>query len=172
MDSYSYNEDKMLAGIQAYRDEQKKLPMRPPPQPIDLLPVHMKRVVEVASRRFSVTVEELRSDLRGQRAVRAREAVSLIARTHYQCSYPQIGRIVNRHHSTTQRAIREAQERYEQDKLFRSAVDFISSRVEALAEKRKPRKRNCGHSITYFRGRLCRICEAEKSRRHYHKRAA
>lgn len=51
-------------------------------------------------RQFSVTKEELNGKCRDRRLVMARTILAGLARKHTDLSYPQLGRLMNRDHTT------------------------------------------------------------------------
>jgi chromosomal replication initiation ATPase DnaA len=126
--NYAYNEDKMLDGIRAFREEQKNVPAPAKKSRYEMLPNHMRSIIRTVARYFSIEVSDILSDCREPNFVQARWIVTYLARQHNH-SYPQIGRFLGQHHSTAMYSQRQAMERYEHSPAFREAVDFINKRA-------------------------------------------
>lgn len=128
--SYAYNEERMMAGILAFRAEEKLKPAPPKPSmKHSMLPLPIKKIVRVTARYLVIQVDEVLSENNSRNLVRAREIVVLVLRNRYQYSTPAIGRLIGRHHTTILHAITRATDHYESDKTFREAVDFVTRRT-------------------------------------------
>jgi chromosomal replication initiation ATPase DnaA len=122
--NYAYNEDKMLSGIRAFREEIKDTPKPKPKSRYDQLPNHMRTIVRTVARYFAIETADILSGCREPNLVLARWVVTYLARQQNH-SYPQIGRFLGRHHSTIMYSQWQAVEQYEHNPAFREAVDAI-----------------------------------------------
>jgi chromosomal replication initiation ATPase DnaA len=96
----------------------------------------VKDVVEVTSKVFDVPARDLFGPWRNRKIVHARHAASWLARKHTAKSYPQIGAILNRDHSTIMNGVRQVEERWMKDPLFRSAINHADAHLKALSKRK------------------------------------
>ncbi|KKK69035.1 hypothetical protein LCGC14_2938050 [marine sediment metagenome] len=80
---------------------------------------------------YGLTTTILRSRVKYKEIVRARTAFIWLAREHKLMSWPSIGRILNKHHTTCIFAHRRAQKLIQTDPLFSQELVFIEALLEA-----------------------------------------
>lgn len=123
--NYAYNEEKMMVGIRAFRQEA----IKPTIQPEAIPPAKPDKSIDVIKRTaalFKITPNLLISDCRMMAAVRARGVVAFVLRRKYGYSLPRIGRALRRHHTTIMHLDENTQKRYRSSESFRNAVDAIA----------------------------------------------
>lgn len=132
--NYAYNEDKMMEGIRAFRQEQRASkpavirevpkPKVEPEQPIST------RIVMRTAEQFGIPHQLIRSASREAHLMMAREAIALILRQVYGYSLKRVGSTLGgRHHTTVMYAERIARERYESCPPFKALVDAIADKA-------------------------------------------
>lgn len=82
---------------------------------------------------YGFTVTILRSRVKYKEIVRARDAFVWLARKRKSMSWPSIGRVLNKHHTTCMAAHRRAQKLIQTDPLFSQELVFIEALLEAPA---------------------------------------
>ncbi len=97
----------------------------------------LEETLAVAAAVFGLTVEEIKGRTQPQRIVRARHAFVYVARTSMSESYPRIGRVLGRDHSTAMSSMQRAEALISRDKKFADGVRAIRIEigVEAPVEK-------------------------------------
>lgn len=82
-------------------------------------------VVEHVARRFGVETAELRGHSRAPSVVRPRLVAYYVAKTVTRASYPELGRIMRRHHTTVRTEILRLRERAKTDDELRRTLDEL-----------------------------------------------
>ncbi len=80
-------------------------------------------IIEAASRAFQVPVQVIKSDIRSAPACAPRFAAMKLMREERCLSYPVIGRLLDRDHSTVMSGIRRANELLATDPDFAAAYE-------------------------------------------------
>ena len=81
------------------------------PMPTKIRPSRMRLLALQVADKHGLTVEDMRSECRKQRFGRARQEFYYRARTELARSYPQIGRFLNKDHSTVIHGLKKFAER-------------------------------------------------------------
>lgn len=92
-------------------------------------------VVSVAADVFGVPCDDIYSSSRKANVSEARQAVMYVLRTDFDVSLAQIGRDLNRDHTSVMHGVSRANELRMESWNFNAALDEISARVDSL---RKP----------------------------------
>lgn len=82
-------------------------------------------VIRHVARHYQVRVRDFRARVRSQRVTAARQIAIHLIRRHCELSYPEIGRLLNRHHTTALHACRAIAGRLEADETLRAQVREI-----------------------------------------------
>lgn len=82
-----------------------------------------REAVRVMANPFGVTVYQVLSERRTQAIVLARHAACHMLRERFGMSYPEIGAVLNRDHSTVMNSIARYRERLWADASFRERVE-------------------------------------------------
>ncbi|HTO71761.1 MAG TPA: DnaA/Hda family protein [Myxococcota bacterium] len=91
-------------------------------------------VLTAVSRQFNVRVRELRSASRSARVTVPRQVAMYLMRRYCGLSYPEIGRIFSRHHTTALHADRVVQEQLAENASLRAAVVLVEKELLRLSE--------------------------------------
>lgn len=89
----------------------------------------VKVLIDAVCREMGVEVGAFLSDQRQRHIVRARRAVTLLARRRLHRTWSEIGRVVNRDHTVVLDQYRGAEQLLATDDAFRRAVDIVSIRL-------------------------------------------
>ncbi len=92
--------------------------------------VTLSDALSAAAESFSVTIEEMRSRARPQRIVRARHGFVYCGREVLKESFPRIGAVLGRDHTTAMSSMDRAQALLERDKSFQEAVFRMREKLE------------------------------------------
>lgn len=92
----------------------------------------LEEALAAAAAAFGLTVEEIKGRTQPQRIARGRHAFVYVARTSMSESYPRIGRVLGRDHTTAMSSMQRAEALISRDKVFAAGVQAI--RVEIGAE--------------------------------------
>ena len=87
------------------------------------------RIVSLVARHFDLRIKEFRSATRSRRVAVPRQIAMFLMRRHCSLSYPEIGRLFGRHHTTAIHAFRLIQRRVEQQETFRSTVALLEKEI-------------------------------------------
>lgn len=98
--------------------------------------VSLEEVLTIAAESFEISADEIRGRAQPQRIARARHAFVYVARTVLAESFPRIGRVLGRDHTTVISSLRRAEALIVRDKLFMAGVAAIKVAigVEVIAE--------------------------------------
>ncbi|KKN37650.1 hypothetical protein LCGC14_0761310 [marine sediment metagenome] len=80
---------------------------------------------------YGFTMAVLCSRVKYKEIVRARDAFVWLARERKSMSWPSIGRVLNKHHTTCMAAHHRAQKLIQTDPLFSQEILFIEALLEA-----------------------------------------
>lgn len=123
-ETYAYDEDAMMKGIQRFRKHPSSI--RPAPSPMTSAQSSLSRlVVARAASLFGVSVPYLLGPCRERRLMFVREAVIFVLRNRYGYSFPRIGSLINRHHTSIFHAFTNAVRHYQDDDTFREKVQIM-----------------------------------------------
>lgn len=95
--------------------------------------VSVNTIVHACSVVFDVSIREIRSPRLQKRTIDARFAACLLAYELTEMSYPQIGRILGRDHTTIIDAVHECRRRCETDQEYAQAVDDARQAIKLIA---------------------------------------
>lgn len=90
----------------------------------------IERILVEVAEEFGVEVRHLRSEIRSQRFTQPRQAAMGLARELTQRSYPTIGRILNRDHTTVVHGCRSHVHRMADDPDYAAHVAAVSERLQ------------------------------------------
>lgn len=98
--------------------------------------VSLDEMLSIAAEAFEITAEEIRGRAQPQRIARARHAFVYVARTVLAESFPRIGRVLGRDHTTVISSLRRAEALIVRDKVFKAGVAAIKIAIgaEVVAE--------------------------------------
>ena len=82
-------------------------------------------VLQTVAQFYDIGVGRMLGRVSFKESVRAREVCTWILREYKQLSYPHIGRLLHRDHSTIWTAYRRTKTRLREDEQFRGEVEFI-----------------------------------------------
>lgn len=91
--------------------------------------VSLEEVLPIAADAFEIAVEEILGRAQPQRIARARHAFVYVARTALAESYPRIGRVLGRDHTTVISSLRRAEALIVRDKAFQAGVSAIKAAI-------------------------------------------
>lgn len=101
--------------------------------PVPLM--HPAEVLVATAAAFGISVKELTSKARGRRIARARHAAVYVLRTKGE-SYPSIGRVLDRDHSTIVASFRAAQVTASHNSEYARVLrDLVAGRVQATENR-------------------------------------
>ena len=100
---------------------------RPETSPLPFITV--ARITSIAAEWFGLTWADVLSARRDQKFVNCRMIIAYLARELTSCSYPKIGEILDRDHTTVISNAKRAAERMKVEKKFASDLAFIKSQV-------------------------------------------
>ncbi len=92
----------------------------------------LEEALAAAAAAFGLTIEEIKGRTQPQRIARGRHAFVYVARTSMSESYPRIGSVLGRDHTTAMSSMQRAEALISRDKAFAAGVDAI--RIEIGAE--------------------------------------
>lgn len=95
-------------------------------------------IVAAACMIFSVTAQEVTSRRRSERIARARYAIALVATELTPMSTTEIGRLLDRDHSTIAHGIRRGGELVRSDETFALRLRMVREAVQAVADGSTP----------------------------------
>lgn len=87
--------------------------------------VSLEEMLTIAAEAFGISPEEIRGRAQPQRIARARHAFVYVARTALAESFPRIGRVLGRDHTTVISSLRRAEALIVRDKIFKAGVAAI-----------------------------------------------
>lgn len=87
--------------------------------------VSLEEMLTIAAEAFGISPEEIRGRAQPQRIARARHAFVFVARTALAESFPRIGRVLGRDHTTVISSLRRAEALIVRDKIFMAGVAAI-----------------------------------------------
>lgn len=90
-------------------------------------PFFLRKLLEAVASEFRFSVDQLRSQIRKQELVDARHVFCWLARNHSSASYPMIGRMLDRDHSTVMHGVKVINA---SNGFFQPQIDRIVARIE------------------------------------------
>jgi Bacterial dnaA protein helix-turn-helix len=136
--NWELHDARMHQGIQAYRDEirpqvmrqieqRQEKPLRPEPRLCEatstVCVAKMRTVVHRTAAVLDIPVDRILCRSHQWHLVEAREVIAFILHPNY--SFSQIGRILNRHHTTILHSVRQANKKHQASQAFRDAVEKV-----------------------------------------------
>lgn len=92
-------------------------------------------VLEVVARQFGLRVRDLRAPDRSKPRTQARHLGAYLLRTRCGLSYPEIGRRLDRDHSTALYGVRRTEERLTRDASLASLLGIVEKELVSRAER-------------------------------------
>jgi chromosomal replication initiator protein len=93
--------------------------------------VSLEEMLAIAAEAFDISPEEILGRAQPQRIARARHAFVFVARNTLAESFPRIGRVLGRDHTTVISSLRRAEALIVRDKAFKSGVAKIKAAIGA-----------------------------------------
>lgn len=94
-----------------------------------------EHVIELVARHFGIRLRDLRSSGRTPRISTPRQIAMYLLRRHCGLSYPEVGRVFRRHHTTALHSDRLVQRQLQTDPRLRSAVVVLEKELRSRPEK-------------------------------------
>jgi chromosomal replication initiator protein len=94
-----------------------------------------EHVIQLVARHFGIRLRDLRSSGRAPRFSAPRQIAMYLLRRHCGLSYPEVGRVFRRHHTTALHSDRLVQRRLQTDPVLRSAVLVLEKELRSRPER-------------------------------------
>lgn len=88
-------------------------------------------ILKLVSDEFGYTLDEMRSHRRGKRLIEARHAACLLIHENTILTLSQIGRLLNRDHTSVMHGISHAAAIRDRDEAYRARLDAIAAKIGA-----------------------------------------
>ena len=97
--------------------------------------VNANRVISLVARHFDVRIKSLRSANRSARITVPRQIAMYLVRRLCGLSYPEIGRLFGRHHTTALHSFRRTRGRIDQHEAFRATIALLEKELLQSSER-------------------------------------